>query len=69
MTEEAYASTRPSVPIARSGEHVLMYNRVTRELFDRCGDAVSYVGRATGDTQRDVARWMRWMHVPQDRER
>ena len=65
MTEE-YASTRPSVPVARSEGHVLMYNRVTRELFDRCDGRLSYVGRASGDTQRDIACWMRWMHRPQE---
>ena len=68
MTKNAYESQRPSVPIARSDDHVLTYNRVTRELFDRCGDTVSYVGHATGDTQRDVAMWMRWLRVPDGRE-
>lgn len=57
------ATVMPSIVITESDGHALVYNRVTRELFDRVGDRISYVGRASGDTQRDIATWMRWMQT------
>lgn len=63
MTERETPETRTSIVIASHGDHECRYNRLTRELFDQCGGELRYVCRGSGDTERDVASWLRWLRT------
>ena len=49
--------------VARLGDHECRVNKFTKDVFDRVGREVWYVGQSSGDVERDVERWRRWLGI------
>lgn len=52
---------RCTTTVARMDGHECRVNRLTGDVYDRCGETLSYVGRSCGDDDADVCAWMAWM--------